>query len=198
MVPSQFAVWIPPGIAHSVTADMPIDYCSLFIDPSVSDVLPRYSQLLYLTTLLKELTQTAANGDPSEQSGARARLNAVILDQLQMLRPARVALPIPNSPRMHKLVEHFLHHPDDHVDLRFWSTQLSMSVRTLTRNFRSETGLAIGQWLQHLKVLKAIELLEAGESVKTTAFEVGYQQPSAFIAMFKRVTGQTPTDYLPH
>ena len=196
MVPSQFAAWIPPGVIHSVTSTTPIDYCSLFIDASVSDVLPGHTQLLHLTSLLKELTRTAANGDQSGQSDVQARLNSVILDQLRMLRPACVALPIPGATRTYPLVEHFLSHPGDQLDLPFWSAQLSMSERTLTRNFKRDTGLTLGQWLQHVKVLKAIELLEAGKSVKATAYDVGYQQPSAFISMFKRITGSTPRDYL--
>ena len=197
MVPPQFAVWIPPDIIHSVTANTSIHYCSLFIDALASTILPTVPQLLHITTLLKELTRAAANGSHAEISDAGSRLNYVILDQLQTLKPARVALPVPDSERMHKLVEHFLLNPGDHIDLHYWSEQLSMSERSLTRNFTKETGMSFGQWLQHLKVLKAIELLEAGEMVKSIAFDLGYQQTSAFISMFKRVTGQTPKEYLP-
>ena len=196
MVPSQFAIWIPPGIAHSVTANTPIDYCSLFIDPIASNILPRHSQLLHITTLFKELTRTAAGKELCNVNGAVSRLNAVIFDQLQQLQPARVALPLPSMDRLQKLVSHYINNPSDQINLTYWSAQLSMGSRTLTRLFIQETGVSLGQWLQHLKVLKAIEMLERGETVKYAAYEVGYQQPSAFIAIFKRVTGQTPIDYL--
>lgn len=197
MVPPQFAVWIPPSVEHSVSAAMPIDYCSLFIDTSASQLLPKQSQLLHLTTLLKELTQAVAQDTEVGHAQARMRLSAVILDQLQRLRPARVALPMPNSARLYPLVEHLLHSPGQPVELSDWAARLAMSARTLTRLFRQQTGLTLGQWVQHLKVLKAIERLQSGESVKAIAFELGYQQSSAFISMFKRVTGQTPTDYIP-
>ena len=195
MVPSQFAAWIPPGIVHSVTAHMPIDYCSLFVDATASHILPHFAQLLHLTTLFKELTYAAANNNIGDAC-TNAHLSTVILDQIKTLEPARVALPIPGRIRMHKLITHFLTNPSDNIDLSFWSNQLSMSKRSITRQFKNETGLTFGQWLQHLKVLKAIELLESGTSIKTTSFEVGYRQSSPFIAMFKRVTGQTPTEYL--
>jgi len=196
MVPSQFAIWIPPGIKHSVTANMPIDYCSLFVDPVASKNLPHHSQLLHITVLFKELTRTAASNEPGNVEGAVSRLNSVIFDQLQQLQPARVALPLPSMDRLQQLVSHYMNKPSEQVDLAYWSHQLSMGSRTLTRTFKQETGMSIGLWLQHLKVLKAIELLELGETVKYAAYEVGYQQPSAFIAMFKRVTGQTPVEYL--
>lgn len=197
MVPPQFAIWIPPQVSHSVTAGMPIDYCSLFVDESVKEVLPNHPQLLHLTPILRELTTTAVDAHYDSNPGPRARLNAVILDQLQMLRPARVALPIPSSDRMNEVVDFYLQNPEAHLDLRELAQRFAMSERTLTRHFKSETGLNLSQWLQHLKALKAIEMLEAGESVKAAAFEVGYQQPSAFISMFKRVTGHTPNRYVP-
>jgi len=196
MVPSQFAIWIPPGIEHSVTANTPINYCSLFIDPTASDVLPQFSQLLHLTTFFKELAQIAASKERNSSSDANTRLCAVLFDQLQELQPARVALPLPSIARLQKLVAYYMANPSEQVDLLYWSQQLSMGTRTLTRLFKQETGMSIGQWLQHLKVLKAVELLEAGETVKFSAYEVGYQQPSSFIVMFKKVTGQTPSAYL--
>lgn len=196
MVPSQFAIWIPSGVEHSVTANTPIDYCSLFIDPTVECGLPAQTQLLHITTLFKELTKTSASMELCKIAGAERRLNSVILDQLRLLRPARVALPIPSDPRLQRIVSHFMANPSDQIDLSYWSDKVSMGIRTLMRHFKLETGMNIGLWLQHLKVLKAIELLEQGETVKTISYEVGYQQPSTFIEMFKRVTGQTPREYL--
>lgn len=196
MVPSQFAAWVPPGVIHSVTSTTPIDYSSLFIDVLACKTLPQHTQLLHLTSILKELTKTAACDDQTKCSDKQKRLNAVILDQMSLLQPACVALPIPRSVRMNPLVEYFLSRPNEQIDLPYWAQLLSMSERTLTRNFKRDTGLTLGQWLQHVKVLRAIELLENGKSVKTTAFDVGYQQPSAFISMFKRITGVTPLEFL--
>ena len=43
---------------------------------------------------------------------------------------------------------------------------------------------------------KNFELLAAGESVTNIALEVGFENTSAFIAMFHRCMGTTPTRYL--
>ncbi|WP_126456200.1 AraC family transcriptional regulator [Sulfuriflexus mobilis] len=195
VVPPQFAVWIPPGVTHSVTASQSIDYCSLFIDETSSDMMSMQSQLLHLTPLLKELTRTAAEDDHSCVTGAEERLNAVILDQLQLLQPTQVAVPVPSSERLYVMVEHFINNPAEGIDMTHWATRLSMSERTLARLFKKETGLTPVQWLHHLRVLKAIELLEGGESVKCVAFDVGYNQASAFISMFKKIAGHTPSTY---
>ena len=38
-------------------------------------------------------------------------------------------------------------------------------------------------------------LLAGGEAVTNVAMDVGYESPSAFIAMFKKVLGTTPGRY---
>jgi AraC-like DNA-binding protein len=45
------------------------------------------------------------------------------------------------------------------------------------------------------RLLRAIELLAAGESVTSIALELGYDNTSAFIAMFRRCLGTTSTRY---
>jgi AraC-like DNA-binding protein len=43
-----------------------------------------------------------------------------------------------------------------------------------------------------MRLTRAVELLVSGSSVKQVAFSVGYNQPSAFVAAFRRVFGVTP------
>ncbi|HUH62294.1 MAG TPA: helix-turn-helix domain-containing protein, partial [Terracidiphilus sp.] len=43
-----------------------------------------------------------------------------------------------------------------------------------------------------VRLMKAIELLVTGSSVKETAFAIGYNQPSAFVEAFRRMFGSTP------
>jgi AraC-like DNA-binding protein len=40
--------------------------------------------------------------------------------------------------------------------------------------------------------MKAVELLVSRLSVKEVGFSVGYQQPSAFVALFRATFGVTP------
>jgi AraC-like DNA-binding protein len=65
----------------------------------------------------------------------------------------------------------------------------------MERVFREETAMSLGQWLRRQKLLRAIRLLAAGRSVKQAALDLNYANPSAFIAMFRRETGASPTHY---
>lgn len=78
-----------------------------------------------------------------------------------------------------------------------WADHVHASVRALSRLFRAETGLSFASWRTQLRIRAAIPMLADGTSVGATARAVGYYKPSAFIAMFQRVTGQTPGTYLP-
>jgi AraC-like DNA-binding protein len=55
--------------------------------------------------------------------------------------------------------------------------------------------MAFGEWRQRLRLVRAFSLLREGMPVQNVASEMGYRTPSAFIAMFKRMTGSTPEEF---
>ena len=69
------------------------------------------------------------------------------------------------------------------------------SARTLSRLFVKETDMTFGAWRQQARLLKALEMLAGGHGVTVAALELGYQSPSAFIAMFRRALGVSPGRY---
>lgn len=56
--------------------------------------------------------------------------------------------------------------------------------------------MSFGHWRQQLRLLSAISRLALDTPVTTVAYDLGYQSPSAFIAMFKRMLGVPPGRYL--
>jgi AraC-like DNA-binding protein len=55
--------------------------------------------------------------------------------------------------------------------------------------------MTFGKWRQQLRILQALRQLALGRPVTAVALEVGYDSPSAFIAMFRKALGTTPTRY---
>jgi transcriptional regulator GlxA family with amidase domain len=71
-----------------------------------------------------------------------------------------------------------------------------LEERTFLRRFRAATGLKPTEYCQHLRVGKAREMLEfTNGTIDHIAWTVGYQDPSAFRATFKKITGLAPSDY---
>nr|WP_228519122.1 helix-turn-helix domain-containing protein [Flavobacterium sp. LC2016-12] len=79
---------------------------------------------------------------------------------------------------------------DYYADLSF------MSTRTLSRLFIKELGMNFSDWRIRLKLLEAIKRLGEKQSIKEIALDLGYKTTSAFIFMFKKKLGKTPSNYI--
>ena len=82
------------------------------------------------------------------------------------------------------------------VSLTAMAERAGLEERTFLRRFRAATGLKPTEYCQHLRVGKAREMLEfTNGTIDHIAWTVGYQDPSAFRATFKKITGLAPSDY---
>ena len=94
-----------------------------------------------------------------------------------------------------RVADQLLDRPEFDSRTLFLARGVGVSARTLERQFIAETGLTIGRWRRHARLLGALRRLGAGESVKRVASACGYSEPSAFVAAFKSVFGRTPGRY---
>jgi transcriptional regulator GlxA family with amidase domain len=82
------------------------------------------------------------------------------------------------------------------VSLTTMAERAGLEERTFLRRFRAATGLKPTEYCQHLRVGKAREMLEfSNGTIDHIAWTVGYQDPGAFRAIFKKITGLAPSDY---
>ena len=58
------------------------------------------------------------------------------------------------------------------------------------------TGSDFEFWRRQARLMKAVELLVTGHSVKEVAFSLGYRQPTAFVEMFRGILGTTPGSWI--
>lgn len=71
-----------------------------------------------------------------------------------------------------------------------------LEERTLQRRFKAATGMKPTEYVQHVRVSKARELLEfTRRPVDQVAWSVGYEDPTSFRRTFHRILGLTPGDY---
>ncbi|MGU3843398.1 helix-turn-helix domain-containing protein, partial [Vibrio diabolicus] len=76
------------------------------------------------------------------------------------------------------------------------ASKVGASTKTVTRLFKSETGMNYQDWRQQWRLLKAVELLSTGMPVSAVADWLEFSSDSAFIAFFKKQTGQTPLTFM--
>ena len=65
----------------------------------------------------------------------------------------------------------------------------------MSRRFVAETGFTYTAWRQRARLMRALEMLTEGQAVTVVALDLGYDSVSAFIALFKRTLGVTPSAY---
>ena len=197
VVPPQRAVWVPGGVDHCIDARSAVAMRTLYVESKAAAKLPTTVSVLHVTPLLRELIITAVAAGPSyEPDSPQSRIMSVILDQIGTQPVASLALPMPTDPRLLSVAQSLIVNPADSRDLGEWARAVGASKRTLGRLFTAQTGMSFQAWRQQRRLLRALELLATGDSVTTIALELGYDNTSAFIAMFRRCLGTTPTRYL--
>lgn len=197
VVPPQRAVWMPGGIRHRIDAHRAVAMRSLYIDTTLANNCPSTPYVLQVTPLLRELIMAAfALGNDYLPDSPQSRIMQVILDQLIAQPRLELALPLPTDERLLRIIRALMADPADNSTLDEWANIAGASKRTLNRLFDKQTGLPFQCWRQQLRLQRGIELLVSGENVSQVALELGYDNASAFIVMFRRCMGMTPRHYL--
>lgn len=196
VVPPHRAVWIPAFIEHDNKSINPVSLQNVYIEPSLHSNLPDQCQVIAITPLLRELISAIVQLDTLyDEQGPDGRLVQVMLDQLQSIPQQPLHLPLPSHKALLKMANALIDYPADNRSLEEWAAELALSERTLARHFKKETGMTFGQWRQQARLLAAISRIAEGESIANIAQDLGYNNQSAFIAMFKKALGKTPGKY---
>lgn len=197
LVPPRAALWIPAGIIHQTTMRGPVSLRTLYIatDTPLARRFP-HTTLLPASGLLHELliraTELPIDYDPHGKGGLTINL------LLQEIADGTSAIPNvrwPQDPRLQKIGTALRRAPADPRTLHDWATVVGASSRTLSRLCTQELGMSFPVWRQRIRLLAALESLTRGTPVAIVANQAGYATPSAFAAMFKRLTGNLPSHY---
>src|SRR5450830_990970 len=186
IVPPQCAIWIPGGLLHAARGVGEAQCYCLFVDADMvqvsSPALPDSCCTLAVSPLLRELIIKAASFPTLYAlNGAEERLVATLLDELATAPVEDLHLPLPRDARLRQLADLLLAQPADKSTLTQWASRIGMSERSMTRQ---------------LHVIIALQRLAKGHSVKTVGLELGYENTSGFVTMFRKAVGQPPARYL--
>jgi AraC-like DNA-binding protein len=192
VLPPTRALWIPAGLPHETASDGHATMRSLYIRPRLSPASWTEPTPVAASPLLAELIGYLGG---TLEPDHRAHAEVLLADLLTPVPMTTIAVRLPVSAPARQLAQALHANPADHRTLREWGREVAASDRTLARAFGAETGVPFGRWRTQLRLAAALPLLAAGEPVSRVASRVGYDTPSAFVAAFRRETGQTPAAY---
>jgi AraC-like DNA-binding protein len=196
MVPPQRAVWMPPAVAHRLTAKGVVQLRSLYIRPEAAARMPATCEVFEVTPLLRELIVRATELPLEyEVRGAGGRVMRLLLDELAGLARLPYHLPMPNIAPLSAICRRLLDAPDDPATLEEIAGKGNLSARTLARHFRRHTGMSFAEWRRRARLLRALSWIAEGRPILEVAIELGYESPSAFSAMFRRELGAPPSSF---
>lgn len=201
VVPPHRAVWIPAGVAHAHEAHGPSELRTLCFDAHVNPLRFDRPTVLAVTPLLREVIAALSRAshvpdrDRPLTPAQRTNLERVALDQLHRVEALPLGLPSARDPRLRDVADLLTTDPGDERTLAELGLAVGAAERTLSRLFRTETGMSFPQWRGQLRLHHSLKLLAEGTSVTTAAARCGYATPSAFIEAFRNAFGTTPGAY---
>jgi AraC-like DNA-binding protein len=196
VVPAIHAIWIPPHCVHSVRSFGPFAGWSVFIAEARCNTLPDAPRAIRTTPLLREAVHRAATWPGVALDAAQTRIAEMIIDEVAAANVEPLHLPRPHDPALIRLTDALTADLADDRRLEEWAKWANVSPRTLSRRFVADTGLTFAQWRQQARMLRALERVADGVPVTTLSLELGYDNVSAFIDVFRRTFGTTPGRYL--
>ncbi|MCG2842629.1 helix-turn-helix transcriptional regulator [Sandaracinobacter sp. RS1-74] len=200
VVPPNRALWIPSGVDHEVRCRSAVSLRTLYLRPddlppnSMGGAAP--SRVFEVSALLRALIlEMGELGTDYPLEGRAGHVVSLLLDEIDRIPGTRHELSMPGDPRLLRVCGSLLEHPSDPRDIDEWARVAGMGRRTFTRSFKRETGVGFAMWRQQARLMEAMALLASGTPIAQVAFEVGYDSPSSFSAMFRRAFGVSPSRY---
>jgi AraC-like DNA-binding protein len=195
-IPPHFALWIPAKTTHQIRMPEAVSMRTLYLRPRLID-LGRRCTVLYVSDLLRELIfEIVRIGRLRSSNRLENALKVVLLTQLKHASPVPTGVAIPTDERALAVAQTVIGAPGARLSLASMCRAGGLSVRTLERVFHREVGIDFESWRRQVRLMKAVELLVSGLSVKQAAFSVGYLQPTPFVELFRRTYGTTPKAWI--
>lgn len=178
---------------HSIDMLGLVSMRALYLRPGLASKVPPACTVFHIRPLLRELIVEAVR---IKELHCRKHLHCALKDllvsQLETASPLPTTVTVPTDRRARAIADAILSNPAERQSLSRLADSAGASVRTIQRIFRREVGSDFDFWRRQVRLVKAVEFLVAGHSVKETSFALGYKQPTAFVEMFRRILGTTP------
>ena len=153
--------------------------------------------MLYVTPLLRELIVEAVRISKLRiRDLLHCALRDLLLSQLEAASSVPTSVTLPKDPRARAIADIIITNPAEHRSMASMCDAAGASVRTIQRIFHREVGSDFEFWRRQVRLIKAVELLVSGQSVKQVSFALGYRRPTAFVEMFRGILGTTPKAWI--
>src|SRR5438067_3910664 len=205
---------IPEGSSSRWDIPKPVDVVQLYLPHTMLERVAREADIATPTDLLERTAHPdpitsrllLSAADVLEGNGA---LDALFRHQLTDLLTTRVLAAHSGSPTtiqptmgglapkaLLRAIERLRSDSDADVSLAALASDAGLSRFHFCRAFKESTGLSPHAWLRQHRLEQAMNMLrDTDASVVSVAAALGYASQTAFAAAFRKLTGETPSDW---
>lgn len=199
LVPRNHAIWIPAECRHMNTSEAEsVHLMVLLFQPVYTHAFFDKIQVFSVPPVLREMLLYSAKWNRlTDQNSEQVSMMNAILQNLPAfgMESNPLEIPVPADLALLPVCDYLHTHFDKEFTLDALAEVASMSVRTLQRKFRQQTGITMQKYLQLIRILKSVELLDQKQFTLTQiAHKVGYQSLSAFSASYKEIMKTKPVN----
>lgn len=193
-VPPGRAMWVPARTIHSIQCIGSVDMRTVYLSEHYRSVQSEVG-VVSVSGLMREILIRLSQVDSSNKK-LKLLWADVLVNEIKQGVSQPLHLPTPNEPRIGKLALHMQNNPAEQTTLKAWAKLLGYSERNLIRAIRAETGMTFRELRRLTRIMVSLDKLSIGKSVTETAFDVGFETPSAYISAFRLLLGKTPRKFM--
>ncbi|MCL9671218.1 helix-turn-helix transcriptional regulator [Citrobacter sp. MNAZ 1397] len=197
VVPVLYGVWIPAHVPHRIFATSDVLLESLYVEADFATIAFSGSKVVVVSDFVRAFIHYATQNVPElyDDEGEDGQLVQVLISLLRRLPDAGLSISWPGSPLLMKVCSQIQKTPGETHSIEKWASGSGMSVRTFSRRFKKETGVAFSEWKKRVRLLESVVMLKNKRSVTQVALDLGYSSPAAFTFAFRAMFGVPPTRY---
>ncbi|MFZ4928578.1 helix-turn-helix domain-containing protein [Chryseobacterium sp. Mn2064] len=200
LVPQHHVIWVPSGKAHKITSEAKTVNLMVFLFKSVfEEEFYQNVQVFAVPPVLREMLLYASKWNKSlvENEEQDIFFKAILKSLPNFCKETnRLEIPAPTDTRLIPVCQEINTHFKYNLDVDSLAEKAQMSVRSLQRIFKNETGMTLQKYMQLTRILKSIELIDTRQyTLSEVAYKVGYQSLSAFTSSYFTVMKTKPGNH---
>lgn len=94
-----------------------------------------------------------------------------------------------------RILEYINAHYEEHINVKILAERLFMYRGRISTLFRKYSNMSMNEYVYSVRLKKANELLEQGNSIIEAALQSGFQNVRTFNRIYKKTLGITPSEY---
>lgn len=201
LLPQNHAAWIPPNAVHKTNSHSEkIKLMIMFSDLESDDAFYQSISVFSVPPVLKEMIKYAEKWSKAQNENKNETLflQALFNELPQFVAQSlKLHITLPEDKRLAKAINHLHSHYMEDLKIEDLSEIALVSLRTLERIFKKETGLTLSKYQQMLRIIKSLELLSSHElTISEIAYAVGYKSLQAYTKSFQTVMQYRPSEFM--